>query len=562
MKDEFMYVDSRPVPEMGGGVWIKELDPSYCPEDNCIKFEGHGFGSGYHQYDELKINKSIDDVINKCLLKCANDEICTGFGFRINARYDGRSNGNCWFMKDEFMYVDSKPVPDMGGGVWIKELDPNSDYQDNTLIWVASEEGNGSDFSNFSAVLEFCHDNVEGTEQTDFYGYRLEGREGCTGAAPLIRLKPGNIYRLTLRNTADPSIQTNLHTHGLHISGDGNGDDVTRFVEGGKCLDYYWHIPETYTGGTHWYHPHKHHTTAPQVVGGAFGMLIVDDDTNLDKVPAYLADEKLLQISKVNGIVKGNSQRNVVIHMTGNKWYRLRISMVDPLGMEAEISFGAECEVRKVANDGVWLSTLPAEPDNNMLLTGASRADVAIKCQAESTIVHTTLSSGAKLDVATIKVKGFDLNTPDPTSWSPRRPDSLMLDGHAVAGEFNLTMNFTDLNNHAYNEEEPLLSIPWNTVQEWTLKKTGRHPLHLHLYHMQVVTSGGCGNHEEGQFYDTISSMDDCKVRFKTADFGERLIFHCHILTHEDLGMMNWANVTGEGMPINHGDPLQHECAI
>lgn len=107
----------------------------YCPEDNCIKFQGHPFGFGFHKYDELQINKSIDDVINKCVPKCVNDKICTGFGFRINDRYDGRPNGNCWFMKGEFKYVDSKPFPNHGGGVWIKELDPNSDYEGNTLIW-------------------------------------------------------------------------------------------------------------------------------------------------------------------------------------------------------------------------------------------------------------------------------------------------------------------------------------------------------------------------------------------------------------------------------------------
>ena len=223
--------------------------------------------------------------------------------------------------------------------------------------------------------------------------------------------------------------------------------------------------------------------------------------------------------------------------MTRNKWYRLRISMVDPNALAQIISLGKDCDVRKVANDGVWLSTVPAELDRDISLTGASRADVAIKCKAKSTITH----SGSKTWMATIKVTGFDSNTPDPTSWSPRRPASLMLDGHDAAGEFTLTMDHHNLNKAKYNEEEPLISIPWNSVQEWTLKNTGNHPLHLHLYHMQVVTPGGCGNHEEGQFYDTISYLDPCKVRFKTADFGERLIFHCHILIHEDEGMMNWA---------------------
>lgn len=58
-------------------------------------------------------------------------------------------------------------------------------------------------------------------------------------------------------------------------------------------------------------------------------------------------------------------------------------------------------------------------------------------------------------------------------------------------------------------------------MHEWTLKGSGAHPFHLHLYHMLVVTPGGCGAHEFGEFYDTISASGDCKVRFRTADFGQ-----------------------------------------
>lgn len=253
-------------------------------------------------------------------------------------------------------------------------------------------------------------------------------------------------------------------------------------------------------------------------------MLIVDDNTNLDKVPAYLADEKLLQISKVSDKVQGNLHTNEIIHMTGNKWYRLRISMVDPAALPAKISFGEECEVRKVANDGVWLSTVPAEPNNDIWLTGASRADVAIKCQDESTITHTTLSSDSKTMFATIKVKGFDSDTPDPTPWKPRRPNSLMLDGK-VAGNYTVTMTYPTITNSPYDINKPITSIASNRTQEWTLIDTAYHPLHLHLYHVQVVTPGGCGNHDVGQFYDTISWSDPCKVRSSARDSSSIVIF-------------------------------------
>ena len=62
---------------------------------------------------------------------------------------------------------------------------------------------------------------------------------------------------------------------------------------------------------------------------------------------------------------------------------------------------------------------------------------------------------------------------------------------------------------------------------------------------MLIVEPGGCGAHEEGEFYDTLSS-GSCKVRFKTADFGQRMVMHCHVLSHEDNGAMTWMNVVGD----------------
>ena len=54
------------------------------------------------------------------------------------------------------------------------------------------------------------------------------------------------------------------------------------------------HTPHS---GTHWYHPHRHGSTALQVGGGLVGLLIVDDAPG--EVPHYIAamDEVVLQAS-------------------------------------------------------------------------------------------------------------------------------------------------------------------------------------------------------------------------------------------------------------------------
>ena len=45
----------------------------------------------------------------------------------------------------------------------------------------------------------------------------------------------------------------NIHTHGLHISGESPGDDVTRAFEGGFGGDFVYDIPADHMGGTFWY---------------------------------------------------------------------------------------------------------------------------------------------------------------------------------------------------------------------------------------------------------------------------------------------------------------------
>jgi hypothetical protein len=66
--------------------------------------------------------------------------------------------------------------------------------------------------------------------------------------SPLIRMLPGKHYKLILINNAQEP--TNLHTHGLHISGVGSVDDITRNVDPGSCLVYQYHILDTADVGT------------------------------------------------------------------------------------------------------------------------------------------------------------------------------------------------------------------------------------------------------------------------------------------------------------------------
>merc|ERR1711935_580468 len=51
-----------------------------------------------------------------------------------------------------------------------------------------------------------------------------------------------------------------------------------------------------------------------------------------------------------------------------------------------------------------------------------------------------------------------------------------------------------------------------------------------------------------------------CRVRFRSADFGQRLVVHCHTMLHSDLGSMAWFDVQGEGMPLYETALPNYDC--
>ena len=112
--------------------------------------------------------------------------------------------------------------------------------------------------------------------------------------SPTIEVKPGDTVRITLRNQlpADPGCGpdhkdmnkphcfngTNLHTHGLWVNPEGNGDNVLLSINPGVSFPYEHNIPSDHPAGTFWYHTHRHGSTALQVSSGMAGALIVRGD--------------------------------------------------------------------------------------------------------------------------------------------------------------------------------------------------------------------------------------------------------------------------------------------
>ena len=407
--------------------------------------------------------------------------------------------------------------------------------------------------------------------------YRQEGTSYSV-PGPTINVVPGNKYILSLHNTLpfealstshnvfkDPNA-VNIHTHGLHISGESPGDDVSRVFEGGQGGDFVWDIPADHMGGTYWYHAHHHGATYLQVAGGMLGMLIVDDAN--DGIPANVAgmEERQLLFAKLdptasgtggdvlmggslsgatwttNGVIGGN------ICMPANTWQHWRVLIADPNAMLRDIEFGPECEVMVLARDGVWRTVAPKDLTTNTLkLTGASRADFAIRTTGNSWVkVGGNIMANIYVDgPSDASVHPFDID--GVSNWSAIRPSYLRdLRTETNVNNESVQMGARTVNGSKFDHMTPNYSIPTTQVQEWSLSGNVRHPFHLHIYHVQALADDR--DFEAGEFYDVVASQ--MSIRFDlnqstTTPYAGKTIMHCHILEHEDQGAMGWMDVQG-----------------
>jgi FtsP/CotA-like multicopper oxidase with cupredoxin domain len=398
---------------------------------------------------------------------------------------------------------------------------------------------------------------------------------------PTIVMAPGQKYVLRFENRLpyqpaseehnvykDPNV-TNLHTHGLHISGESPGDDVTRVFEGGYYGDYVYDIPDNHMGGTFWYHAHHHGSTFLQVSSGAFGLIVIDDAqdglplnvTNMDEQHLVLG---FLEPGNAEGtggdtLISGTFSAGWTINgsvggdvcLPADTWQHWRMLVADQDARLVDLEIGDGCEVGLMARDGVWRTQVPKIlGDNKLTLTGASRADLAVRCSTNSTISvagnqvsNISVSGSPNSDVHPYDENGEAAQQP----WAAIRPDYLLdfrKDIFEVADSDSIRMGARSVLGRKFDATRANLTKDANGIQEWSLNGATNHPYHLHNYHVQVQSD--CGPYEAGEFYDVIAG--NCDLRFLMNDteaYEGRTIFHCHILQHEDQGAMGWMDVVG-----------------
>jgi FtsP/CotA-like multicopper oxidase with cupredoxin domain len=408
---------------------------------------------------------------------------------------------------------------------------------------------------------------------------------------PTLRVRPGDTLRVRLTNALDSA--TNLHTHGLHVSPTGISDNIFRMAAPGETLEYEYLIPQDHVSGTFWYHPHHHGVVASQVAGGLAGAIIVEDA--LDAMPAIAAtNERTLVLSdptvgstatvldataaekqqgREGDVVLVNGLLTPMLHATGgqlerwrfvnastSRYYSISVSGLDMLQIgtdqgrlenpvhvsELLLTPGQRAEVLVPLAAAGTYTVSSAEVNRSSMTHGGSGGSGAL---GGMSMGAAGASSVASIDLLKLVVTSGTGTPSVPTSinsGAPGLPAPVSARRTVILGSMSMMGNAEFvIDGQPFDRNRIDITSALGGIEEWVLVNNSMmdHPFHLHTWPFKVVTRSD-GNVDPG-WRDTVNvpAGGTVTIRIPFSDYTGTTVYHCHILDHEDLGMMGQIKV-------------------
>ncbi|MFD7232031.1 multicopper oxidase family protein [Streptomyces sp. NPDC059881] len=380
---------------------------------------------------------------------------------------------------------------------------------------------------------------------------------------PTLRLKPGDRMEITFDNRLDK--QTNLHVHGMHVSPAGNSDNVFLAIKPGKTFQYSYRFPESLEPGTYWYHPHPHAFSAAQTAGGMSGIIVVDGldeylPPSLRDITEHIVALKDFQIVgdqiKTQNLKIGapttrtvNGQLNPRIRIRPGETQLWRLANIGANIFYKVALPGHRFHV--VAQDGYPVNKVYSA--DSIVIPAGARYDVLVQGGPEGTrelqtLPYNTGKAGNQFPqatLATVASAGEPMTAePMPTAFGPT--DDLATAPLAGRQTITYTENAAGteffINGKQFDHNRVDFRVKLNTVEEWTIRNNTDevHSFHVHTNDFQVMSINGRPRTNYG-LQDTVDvpPRGTMVIRSRFLDYPGRTVLHCHILNHEDLGMMS-----------------------
>ncbi|MEM8809940.1 MAG: multicopper oxidase family protein [Cyanobacteria bacterium P01_G01_bin.38] len=425
--------------------------------------------------------------------------------------------------------------------------------------------------------------DLEAQAQSVQLGNRTANLLTYNGQVPGPRLEanPGDTVRIHFANRLNQP--TNLHYHGLHISPTGTGDNVFLEIPPGERHTYEFQIPQNHPAGTFWYHPHYHGLVAEQLFRGLAGLFIVRGE--LDEIPEIKAAQEAFLVLKdfaldrngnspqpghmaqmtgrIGDLLTANGQFNPTLQILPAGLLRLRF-----LNASSSRFFQLSLQEHPfylIATDGGAIAT-PVEI-NTLVLAPGERAEVLVRGTQEpgqyrllnhpfnpaqgmmggmggmgGGMMGSSSSQIQSETVATLTYGDTINEIPLPTHLIPVEPlpDPQMVRQFTLNHGMGRGMVFL-INGQAFGHNRIDTQVTLNATEDWEIINTGTmaHPFHVHVNKFQVISRNGQPPpYLAWKDVVSVSPGERVRLRMQFRDYTGKTVYHCHVLDHEDLGMM------------------------
>ena len=412
-------------------------------------------------------------------------------------------------------------------------------------------------------------------------------------------------------NTPHHFNYTNFHTHGWHVSP--RQDNIFVNVDPqppGQAPNthrYYYDLKD-HPAGTFWYHPHVHGSTAIQVASGASGPLIVKDEglepgsplalatrrqdvmvfnqilfhpeigelpdyttlTNLFSALAYPPIKEALPGTTING------ETNPLVSATAGRVKRLRF-INSGFRSNLAYQFPDDVEVYQISVDGLYFPA--ARKVSTLSLAPGNRTDVIIRPKSAGTFAVRLFPYNANCEywpndpaycqpgaladtLFTLRVaQGNGTVDEAPTTLPKQFPDipESSVTGPTIPINFAFVGDYGAVNGEPYagpQNYDQIIDVQAGTAQRWELQGQN-HPFHIHVNPFQVYEFNGKAVDPPmwkdviiGQKNGSQAGSAFWRTQY-TPEYTGQFVLHCHILSHEDAGMMRDVIVRDPNTPLS-----------
>lgn len=419
--------------------------------------------------------------------------------------------------------------------------------------------------------------------------------------APTLRLSPGDLLKITYINDLPAKLEepclippcmdmTNLHFHGLTVSPNSPQDDVlTMIAMPGQSLRYAVQIPKDHSPGLYWYHTHPHGESYQQALDGMSGALVIEGIESYYPALAGLPERVLVvrgrsivhdpqggnlmqRVGLSSAVCGGEAEAPEEVFTTNGSlrpqieiapgerqfWRVVNASADRYLDLEVE---GQAFEI--VAMDGMPIArhdpSHPMRIADHVLLPPAGRLEAVVTGPSDGTpkhLISRCVDTGPVGDPNPQMILADIAPRPAADSTSKISHSSLepVFKALDLAAEEKapprFTVTFTEDKNGFYINGQkftldaaPMARAKIGTYQHWRIVNATAelHPMHIHQVHFLAYAENDkpipspvwldTVNVPYGGTVDVIMDFTDPVIRGMS-------VFHCHLLNHEDKGMM------------------------